>query len=114
MTSRVAPAMIRASHPGWPGRAAPARPPIGAVTPTRRRWPAGPTRPHRGTDVSTTTTNEEQSLGELVSVATRDLSLLIHKEIELAKSEIAAEVKRAGIGAGLLGGAGFIGFFAML
>jgi hypothetical protein len=55
-----------------------------------------------------------QSLGELVSTATHDLSALIHKEIELAKSEISAELKRAGIGAGLLGGAGFIGFFAML
>src|SRR3954468_16797003 len=58
--------------------------------------------------------SEEQSLGDLVSVATRDLSLLIHKEVELAKAEISAELKRAGIGAGLLGGAGFIGFFAML
>lgn len=57
---------------------------------------------------------EESSLGELVSTATRDLSLLIHKEIELAKAEISAELKRAGLGAGLLGGAGFIGFFAML
>src|SRR3954447_15336625 len=60
------------------------------------------------------TDTEGQSLGELVAVATRDLSLLIHKEIELAKTEISAELKRAGIGAGLLGGAGFIGFFAML
>lgn len=56
----------------------------------------------------------EQSLGELVSAATRDLSLLIHKEVELAKTELSAELKRAGIGAGLLGGAGFIGFFALL
>jgi hypothetical protein len=56
----------------------------------------------------------EQSLGELVSAATRDLSLLVHKEVELAKTELSAELKRAGIGAGLLGGAGFIGFFALL
>jgi hypothetical protein len=56
----------------------------------------------------------EQSLGELVASATRDLSLLVHKEMELAKTEIAAEVKRAGIGAGFLGGAGFIGVFALL
>src|SRR3954447_3121645 len=60
------------------------------------------------------TDTEGQSLGELVAVATRDLSLLIHKEIELAKTEISGELKRAGVGAGLLGGAGFIGFFAML
>lgn len=56
----------------------------------------------------------DQSLGELVSTATRDLSLLVHKEIELAKTEIAAEVKRAGIGAGFLGGAGFVGLFTLV
>jgi hypothetical protein len=57
---------------------------------------------------------DEQTLGELVATATRDLSLLVHKEIELAKTEIAAEAKRAGIGAGLFGGAGFVGLFAFL
>jgi hypothetical protein len=56
----------------------------------------------------------DQSLGELVAAATRDMSLLVHKEVELAKAELSAEVKRAGIGAGLLGGAGFIGCFALL
>ena len=59
-------------------------------------------------------TSDDQSLGDLVATATRDLSLLIHKEVELAKAEISAEVKKAGIGAGLLGGAGFIGYFAFL
>ena len=58
--------------------------------------------------------SDDQSLGELVATATRDLSLLVHKEVELAKAEISAELKKAGIGAGLLGGAGFIGFFALL
>jgi hypothetical protein len=58
--------------------------------------------------------DQDQSLGELVATATRDLSLLVHKEVELAKTEIAAEVKRAGIGAGFLGGAGFIGVFTLL
>jgi hypothetical protein len=57
---------------------------------------------------------DEQSLGELVATVTRDLSSLVHKEIELAKTEISAEVKRAGIGAGFLGGAGFVGLFALL
>ncbi len=56
---------------------------------------------------------DEQSLGDLVAVATRDLSLLVHKEMELAKTEISSELKRAGIGAGLLGGAGFVGVFAL-
>lgn len=57
---------------------------------------------------------DEQTIGELIASATRDLSLLVHKEVELAKTEIAAELKRAGIGAGLLGGAGFVGYFALL
>jgi hypothetical protein len=57
---------------------------------------------------------DDQSIGELIASATRDLSLLVHKEVELAKTEIAAELKRAGIGAGLLGGAGFVGYFALL
>jgi Putative Actinobacterial Holin-X, holin superfamily III len=57
--------------------------------------------------------DQEQSLGELVATATRDLSLLIHKEVELAKAEISAEVKRAGIGGAFLGGAGFVGLFAL-
>lgn len=57
---------------------------------------------------------DDQSLGDLVATATRDLSQLIHKEVELAKAEISAEVKKASIGAGLLGGAGFIGLFALL
>jgi hypothetical protein len=57
---------------------------------------------------------DEQSLGELVATATRDMSLLVRQEVELAKTEIAAQAARAGVGAGLLGGAGFLGFFALV
>jgi hypothetical protein len=57
---------------------------------------------------------DEQSLGELVATATRDLSLLVQKEVELAKTELAASASRAGVGAGLLGGAGFFGLFALV
>jgi hypothetical protein len=56
---------------------------------------------------------DDQSLGELVATATRDLSQLIHKEVELAKTELAQEAKRAGVGAGFLGGAGAIGLYAL-
>src|SRR4051812_14521744 len=70
---------------------------------------------HRGgTAVAAGPDISDQSLGELVATATRDLSLLVHKEIELAKTELSAEIKRAGIGAGFLGGAGFTGVFALL
>lgn len=49
---------------------------------------------------------EQPSLGELVGTATRDLSELMRKEVQLAKLEIKQEVVTAGKGAGLLGGAG--------
>jgi len=49
---------------------------------------------------------EDQSLGELFATMSRDMSLLVRQEIDLAKSEIAEAAKRAGAGAGLLGGAG--------
>ncbi|MEX2291430.1 MAG: phage holin family protein [Mycobacteriales bacterium] len=57
---------------------------------------------------------EDRSLGELVATATRDLSLLVHQEVELAKTEIKTEVVAAGKGAGLFGGAGFAGLFALI
>lgn len=57
---------------------------------------------------------DEQSLGELVATASRDLSQLVRKEIELAKTEITGELKRAGLGVGLLGGAGAMGYFALV
>jgi hypothetical protein len=57
---------------------------------------------------------DEQTLGELVATATRDMSLLIHQEIELAKTELGQQAARAGVGAGLLGGAGVLGLFALV
>ena len=56
----------------------------------------------------------EQSLGELVATATRDISVLIHSEIELAKAELAEQAKRAAVGAGLLSGAAVFGLLALL
>jgi hypothetical protein len=64
--------------------------------------------------VAATRSTGDETLGDLVATATRDLSVLVHKEIELAKTELAAEAKRAGIGAGFLGGAGFVGLFAFV
>src|SRR5690348_4613644 len=57
---------------------------------------------------------DEQSLGELVATATRDLSVLIRQEIELAKSELAEQAKRGAVGAGLLGGAGALALLGLL
>lgn len=57
---------------------------------------------------------EERSIGELFATVSRDLSLLVHKEVELAKAELASGAKKAGIGAGLLGGAGALAALAGL
>ena len=43
----------------------------------------------------------DQSVGDLVSVAARDVSQLVRYELELAKLELKADAKRLGFGAGL-------------
>ncbi len=49
----------------------------------------------------------DPTIGRLVSDATRDLSTLVHKEIELAKTELQVSVKNGGVGIGLFAGAAF-------
>ena len=56
----------------------------------------------------------QQPLGELVSNVTRDLSALMHQELELAKAEMKQEATKAGKGAGMLGGAGLAGYLVLL
>lgn len=56
----------------------------------------------------------EPSLGELVAAASRDASILIRSEIELAKSEIQTEVKKAAIGGAMFGAAAVLGLFAFI
>ena len=70
-----------------------------------------PTKATRGNGSTPTT---EASLGELVANATRDLSSLVHQEVELAKVEIKRDIAAAGKGAGMFGGAGFLGVFALV
>lgn len=54
----------------------------------------------------------ERPVGELVKDATEQAQTLIREEIELAKAELGEKGKRAGIGAGMFGGAGLFGLFA--
>lgn len=56
---------------------------------------------------------DEQSLGELVASATSNLSSLMRQEVELAKVEIKRDVTAAAKGAGMLGGAGVAGLYAL-
>ncbi|MFJ5549273.1 phage holin family protein [Streptomyces sp. NPDC093225] len=55
----------------------------------------------------------ERSLGQLVAVATAEMSALVHDEIALAKAEIREDVKRVGIGGGAIGVAGTLALFAV-
>lgn len=56
----------------------------------------------------------DPTLGKLVMDAQRDISTLISKEIELAKSEIKVSVKHGGVGIGLFAGAAFLGLLAII
>ena len=51
----------------------------------------------------------DPTIGRLVTDASRDISSLISKEIQLAKSELKVSVKAGGIGIGLFAAAGLPG-----
>jgi hypothetical protein len=57
---------------------------------------------------------EGTSVGQLIGEVTKDLSVLMRQELELAKVEIKAEAKKAGQGAGMFGAAGFAGYMVAL
>jgi uncharacterized membrane protein YqjE len=56
---------------------------------------------------------DEQSMGELVRQLSDQTASLVRAEVELAKAELAEKGKRAGIGAGMFGGAGLVGLYAV-
>jgi hypothetical protein len=64
---------------------------------------------------STHTNNapSDASLGELVSSLSEQTSRLVRDEMRLAQAEMAAKGKKAGIGAGLFGGAGLLSIFGL-
>jgi uncharacterized membrane protein YqjE len=75
--------------------------PASAPTPPLPHDPAEPVEP-------------DQSLGELVGRMTSDVGRLVSTQIELAKVEIQEEVRRAGKGAGMVGGGGLAAWIALL
>jgi len=48
----------------------------------------------------------ERSIGELLKELSEETSTLVRKELELARAELTQQGKKAGIGAGMFGGAG--------
>lgn len=75
-----------------------ARPPAGAVKASVPTAPAS---------------TQDPSLGELVGRMSEQTSQLIRDELRLAQAEMAAKAKKAGIGAGLFGGAGLFAVYGV-
>ena len=71
-------------------------------------------------DIGTPTTEaghpdvEGTSVGQLIGEVTKDLSVLMRQELELAKVELKVEAKKAGQGAGAFGAAGFAGYMVLM
>jgi uncharacterized membrane protein YqjE len=55
----------------------------------------------------------DQQIGDLVKQLSEQTSTLVRKELQLAQLEMTEKGKRAGIGAGLFGGAGLIAVFGV-
>lgn len=53
-------------------------------------------------------TQNDQEIGDLVKQLSEQTSTLVRKELQLAQIELKEKGKRAGIGAGLFGGAGVV------
>ena len=56
----------------------------------------------------------DPTIGRLITDAQRDISTLISKEIQLAKSELKVSVKNGGTGLGLFAAAAFLGLLAVI
>jgi uncharacterized membrane protein YqjE len=68
----------------------------------------GPPDEMRDVEQNSTTT---EPIGELVKQLSEQTSTLVRKELKLAQLEMTEKGKRAGIGAGLFGGAGLVAAF---
>ncbi len=56
----------------------------------------------------------EPTIGRLVADASRDISTLVSKEIELAKSELKVSVRAGGMGIAFIAVAGLLGVLAII
>ncbi|MEV8535511.1 phage holin family protein [Streptomyces sp. NPDC051211] len=54
----------------------------------------------------------DESVGDLVSRASQQISELVREEMQLARVEMTQKGKRFGMGGGLFGGAGLVGILA--
>src|ERR1700739_2665008 len=59
------------------------------------------------------TANSEHSTGELVKLVAEQVSVLVRDELKLAQLEMSGKAKKAGMGAGLMGGGGLIALYGV-
>lgn len=59
------------------------------------------------------TTSDDRSVAELMRQLSDQTVTLVRQELELAKLEVTEKGKRAGLGAGMFGGASVVGVFAL-
>ena len=57
--------------------------------------------------------NHDSSLADLARQLSNQTTELVQHEVELAKAELRVKGKRAGVGAGMFGGAGALGLYAL-
>lgn len=76
--------------------------------------------PRAGTATGTSTSSPpghgpeaKEPVGELVRQASEQVSQLMRQELRLARAEMQEKGKRFGLGGGLFGGAGVVGFLAL-
>lgn len=58
-------------------------------------------------------TVHERSTGDLVKLLSEQVSVLVRDELKLAQIEMTSKGKRAGLGAGMLGGGGLIALYGL-
>ena len=58
-------------------------------------------------------TRDERSVGELVQQLSQQTSTLVRQEMRLAQAELQEKGKRAGLGAGMFGGAGLVALYGV-
>ncbi len=58
-------------------------------------------------------TDSDRPAGELLKELSEQTTTLVRRELELAKLELTEKGKKAGVGAGMFGGAGIVGVFAI-
>lgn len=63
---------------------------------------------------TTVPTAAEPTIGQLVAEASREISTIVSKEIELAKSELKVSAIKGGLGAALLVVAGFVALLSLI